>query len=195
MIIEIEHQGWLVDLHPIRPSGDKAAQNLRIDGNETWQQRQRIEALVLALAELEIGDRAEQNGSRVEAEALRFQKFVERLGGRKHERLPARKLGNHVVIVVVKPLGHFERGKVIIMRSTRCAVMIVCGAVGAARHGKIGIDRHLAPAPAINLRDRADHDARVENVVVEREIVARDVRDAEGPLPRPACGAKTRSIR
>ena len=70
------------------------------------------------------------------------------------------------------------------MRSMRCAVF--GGVVRAARHGKIGIDRHLAPAPAINLRDRADHDACVENVVVEREIVARDVRDAEETVAAPS---------
>ena len=63
-------------------------------------------------------------------------------------------------------------------------------ALAAARHGEIGVERHRAAGPAIDLRDRPDHEAGVEHMVIEREIVRRDVGDAERMLTRPVGGAK-----
>ena len=57
---------------------------------------------------------------------------------------------------------------------TVSASIIVRLALRAARHIEIGLQRNVPALPAIDLRDRANHDAGVEDLVVEREIVRRD---------------------
>jgi len=56
---------------------------------------------------------------------------------------------------------------------TVSASMIMRLALRAARHSEIGLQRNVPALPAIDLRDRANHDAGVEDLVVEREIVRR----------------------
>ena len=81
------------------------------------------------------------------------------------ERLRRRELGHDVVIVGVEPLGHLERRDI----ETRFAIL------QPTRH------REVARPPIANLpiprRDGSHHDRRVEHVVVEREVVTRDVID------------------
>jgi hypothetical protein len=59
----------------------------------------------------------------------------------------------------------------------------------AARHREIGIQRHVAARPAIAGRNRAHHHRGVEDMVVEREIVGRDLRDPAVGLLLPIGGA------
>ena len=49
---------------------------------------------------------------------------------------------------------------------TVSASMIVRLALRAARHSEIGLQQNVPALPAIDLRDRANHDAGVEDLVV-----------------------------
>lgn len=69
-------------------------------------------------------------------------------------------------------------------------VDLVDGSLHAAGHRKDDIQRDRPFTPAIDLRNGPDHDAGVQHMVVEREIVARDRRDSEGVLARPVRGTQ-----
>src|SRR4029434_9077025 len=106
--------------------------NFRIDGQEPRQERQRIERLILALAEQQIGDWSNKNGTRMEAQCLRFTELVDWLGRGQGEVLAARELGHHIVVVGVEPFGHLERWQVAVGSAPR-----------AARPREIGVERYL----------------------------------------------------
>ena len=98
-----------------------------------------------------------------------------------------------VVVVSVEPLGHFlRRDAVTIGVMAVFAGVIMRLALRAARHGEIGRERDLSALPAVNVRNRANHDAGVEDLIVEREIVRRNDRDAERVLTRPVGDAQRR---
>jgi len=59
-----------------------------------------------------------------------------------------------------------------------------------ARHREIGGEIGIARRLAIAFGDRSEHQAGVEHMVVEREIVRRQPVGAKGPLPRPGGGAQ-----
>jgi hypothetical protein len=65
-------------------------------------------------------------------------------------------------------------------------------AVRAARHREIDVERDIAAVPAVARRNRADHDAGVEHMVVQREIVGRNDGGAASILTSPMGRAKLR---
>ena len=111
----------------------------------------------------------------METESLRLQELVDQLGGAEREGLVPVYLRDDVVVVRVEPLGHLHGGD---------AGSTVCGGA-AARHGEVGVQAYLTLRGVVAFRDRADHDARVEDLVVEGEVVGRDVRDACLALEAP----------
>ncbi len=80
------------------------------------------------------------------------------------------------------------------MRAMTRASMITGRVVRSARHGEIGAKRNLAAFPAIDFRDGANHGAGVEHMIVEREIIAGDVRDPQPLLQRPPFRAQFRGF-
>jgi len=94
-----------------------------------------------------------------------FRVLVQGLGGRGTELGVGPDLGDEIVIVGVEPLGHLER---------RHGTLRALGPPG---HGEVrvqaGHGRTTAEAPGHG----TDHAARVEHLVVEREVVARDLLD------------------
>ena len=108
------------------------------------------------------------------AERLGFLVLVDRLGGRQREDLPLAEFRHHVVIVGVEPLGHLLRGHAV-TGVMHMAVRTGLGAAfRAARHRKIGRERHATASPAVDVRNGADHRTGVEHMIVQREIVGRD---------------------
>ena len=192
--VEVEHQAWLVDLYPFGAAVGQFAQHLDVNRQQPVEQRQRIEAGILAFGELEKRDRADEHGAGLIAERLGFLIFLDRLARGEGELLILRQFRHHVVVVGVEPFCHFLRrhaGRGLVGVMGMAASRLLCFALRAAGHRKIGRKRNRAAVPAIDFRDRADHHRRVEHLVVEREIVRRDHADAEFFLTRPVGGAKT----
>ena len=102
--------------------------------------------------------------------AQRLVELVDRLGRGEPELHARLELGHDVVVVRVEPLGHVQR-----RRSRRCR--------GPWRSRSP--DRPRSPATPNRFGHGPDHDRRVEHVVVEREVVGRDVLDAQRPLQLP----------
>jgi len=78
------------------------------------------------------------------------------------------------VVIGVEPLGHLHCRSVL----------------AAARHGEIEIERDIAARVAIARRHRAQHGDGVQHLVVEREIVRRNVIDPGFLLHQPVAGAQ-----
>ena len=144
-IVEIEHEAGLVDLHPFGAVRAEApTQHIDIDRQQSRQQRQRIEPRVLALAELQIGDRAEQHRPRLIAERFRLAILIDRLQRGQLESLPVHKLRHHVVVIGVEPFGHLLCRRVVgvtIAMMAMCARLIVIFPLDPARHCEIGRKR------------------------------------------------------
>ena len=178
-LVEIEDQRRLVDLDPLRAGRAQPRQQLAIERQDRGQQGERIEARLVRLRQQQPGHRAEQHRPGAVAERQCLGEFAQRLGGAEGEILVRPDLGDHEVIIGVEPLGHFLRRQVAALIGT-----------GAARHCEIDRQRILRPERAIGRGDRAEHDAGVEHLVVEREIVAGDHVDPRVALARPVRGAQ-----
>jgi hypothetical protein len=107
------------------------------------------------------------------------------------EALPTREARHQEMVVGVEPLGHFERGQV----GGDAGRAFRFGAARAARQGKQRSERHRAVAPAVAVRDGAQHAGRVEHPVVEREVARGYVADAKSGLPLPVRGAQPGGLR
>jgi hypothetical protein len=158
--IEVEHQTWFVDLHPFGAPVGQFAQHLDVNRQQPVEQRQRIEAGVLAFCQLEKCHRPDQNRTGPIAQRPGFLVFLDRLARGEGELLILRQFRNHVVIVGVEPFRHFQRRHavrglvpVIDMAATR----LMGFALRTAGHRKIGRERDRAAVPAIDFRDSADH--------------------------------------
>ena len=177
-IVEIEDERGLVDLDPGATGGCQAPHHLRIDLEQLRQERERLGCAILALGESEIRHGSKQHGTRLQPQTRRFEIGIQRFGRRERERSPSGELRHQVMIVRVEPFGHLESD----------------GGIGSARHREHRLERDGAAVPAETLGDRADHDARIEHVVVEGEVVARKMRDAELMLTSPVRRAKRRGL-
>ena len=107
--VEIEHETWLVDLHPFGAAAGQFAQHFDVDRQQPVEQRQRIEAGVLALGEFQERDRPDQHRPGLIAQRLGFLVFLDRLARGEGEVLILRQFGHHVVVIGVEPFCHFLR--------------------------------------------------------------------------------------
>src|SRR5882724_13702639 len=108
-IVEVEHQARLVELNPVGASGSKPAQHIDVNRQQTFEQRECIKVSVPTLRKPEIADRPKQHRTRLIAEGLRLQVFINWLERRKHKTLLPTELRHYVVIVGIEPLGHLLR--------------------------------------------------------------------------------------
>jgi hypothetical protein len=168
----VEDKRGLVELNPLRPSGGEALDDLDVDREQGVEQGQGRAIVVAHLAEKEERHRSEQHGLGGNAEGAGFVQFGERFGRSEPESLPARELGNEVVVVGIEPLGQLHGPH-----------RLRAGA--AARHGEEQITVDGVRVPAEAGRHGADERARVEHVIVEREVVDGDEVEPGGGLRRP----------
>ncbi len=181
--IAVERQDGLVQLHPIGAGIAQALQHLDIDGNQPVDKRQRIEAVIMALAEAQEGHRANHDRTGVVAQRLGLAERVERLVGSQVEGLVLREFRHHVVVVGVEPLGHFLGGYTMSMVSVAVRADLELDVLlRSSGHGEIGVEIGLG---AVARRNGADHEADVEDLIVEREIVRRNDIDAARLLAFP----------
>ena len=94
------------------------------------------------------------------AERLGFKKFRDRFVTVQRELLAGFELRHEVVIVGVKPLGHFQ------------CVQVVTAALVPTRHGEVAVQPACGKHWPIVCRDRVDQHGRIQHMVVQTEIVA-----------------------
>ena len=137
-------------------------QQLFIDRQQTFEQIEAV-AVVLALAEPEVSDGADDNGfDAFHAECLRFLNLIQQTLRVELELGVLVEFGNDVVIVAVEPLGHLAGGH---------TSALVDGA--AAARGTEKRIQLVATAFISALWQIAEGDAHVEDVVIQGEIADR----------------------
>src|SRR6266699_4127656 len=118
----------------------------------------------------------------MDAERLRLQELLNRLGGGKRELLLSFKLRHDVVVIGVEPLGHLH---------CRGGAGLLLVPQDATSHDEIGTPIDVWPVPVVTLGDGSDHRDRVEDMVVEGKIVGGNVGKAELLLELPVLFAKS----
>jgi hypothetical protein len=150
----------LVQLHPTGAGVGQRPEDVHVHVDEVGEPVERAEPVRGAGARLgqqQERGRADEHRPGGDAERGGLGVLGQRLGRPGREAGVGADLGDQVVVVGVEPLGQLQRR----LR------------VGAAGHGEVGVQfGQLQPAEPV--RDRVDHDRRVENVVVEGERVGRD---------------------
>ncbi|MNG98679.1 hypothetical protein D3C79_578290 [compost metagenome] len=106
---QLQHQCRLVDLHPLYAALRQFGQNLPVNRQNVLQQRQSIKLLTLHFAQPQVSDRPQQHRLDFVAQRQRFVNFIQQLSPTQFELLALLEFRHHVVVVGVKPLGHFCR--------------------------------------------------------------------------------------
>ena len=171
------NQAGFVDLHPFGTGLRQFVQQLFVNGQQALQQGEAI-AVVLALAEPEVGNRADDDRlDAFHAERLCFFNLVKQTLRVEFEAGVRVKFGDDVVIVAVEPFGHLAGGNA-------CALV---NRATAARGAEEGVQ--LVAAAFIGaFRQVAEGNAHVEHVVIKGEIADRD--EVETGLVLPVAGAQ-----
>ncbi len=167
--VQVERQDRLIDLNPRSACVGKSRQDFHIDGQNLTQQRQRLQSASPSLAQQQEGHGTQKHRTGRDAELFGLDEFVDRLRRSKTELLVRLQLRDDVVVVGVEPLGHFHR----------------LSSLVAPRHGEAGIEVHRSACMSKSRRNRAHHDRGVQDVVVEREVVARNEVHAQIALQFP----------
>ena len=171
--LHVHRKAGFIDLDPVGPRRAELPQEFLVGRDERRPEVERILPRVLGLAEQEERDGTQDDRPGRNAECLRLGKLPERLGCVERELLARLELGDKVVIIRVEPLGHLER-------RDAGPLPLVGHAPG---HREVAVET-IRDAPESAGPD-ADHQGRVEDVVVEREVVAWDLREAKALLELP----------
>ena len=197
--VQIRHQQRLVNLHPFRARFGQAFQQLGIHRQQARQQRQAV-AAVVRLAQRQIGHGADDDGPRLHALRLGFGQLRQQARGIQRKRGARVQLRHDVVVVGVKPLGHFTCGHFTFlraflraMRMAACGMALmrasVCARIARATpgHAKQLLQRRACVAPR-TLGHVAQREAHVQHVVIKREVA--HGRPVQPGLPGPVLAAQ-----
>src|SRR5579859_3142545 len=160
-VARAECERRLVKLNPDGSCLGELAKNTFIDRKKSIEQRQRVEARLLGLAEEQEGYGTKQDGPRMNAHGFCFEEFSNWLQRPKRKGLFRRELRNDVVVVRIKPLCHFHSGHV---RLTWLARRASC-------HREIRRQIDLRSVPGVTPGNGSHHRRCVQNVIVKRKII------------------------
>ena len=169
---QVRHEIRLIYLRRLRANIGKFRQYIGVHGQQPLQQHQRIAAVDHFPGQQE-RHRPQQDRARLHAAFERLDKLVYRLGRADAKRLIRLKFRHDVMIIRVKPFRHLHRRDILPVF------------LAAARHHEIRRQINGFPAPLIPRRHRADHRRRIQNVIVQRKIIRRNLPNARLPLNVP----------
>ena len=158
---QLKHQRRFIDLHPLNTALTQLNQHLLINRQNIVQQAEAVELLAFHFAQPQVGDRPQQHGFHLVTQRQRFVHFIQKLGPGQFELLALNELRHHIVIVSVKPLGHFRRCRWL----TRWRA--------ATADAEQGIDIHRSIVVLMTSRHVAKQQAGGQNMVVPGEIAHR----------------------
>ena len=163
VFVQRGNEAGFVDLYPFRASLRQFVQELFVHRQQALQQGEAV-AVVLALAEPEVGNRADDDRlDAFHAERLCFFNLVEQALRVELEAGVGVKFRDDVVVVAVEPFGHFASGNA-------CALV---NRATAARGAEEGVQL-VAAAFISAFRQVAEGNAHIQHVVVQGEIADRD---------------------
>ena len=106
---QFQHQSGFVNLHPLNTAFRQLGQHLLVNRQNVVQQAQTVKLLAFHFTQPQVGYRPQQHRLHFVTERQRFVHFIQQLGPGQFELLTFSELWHHVVIVGVKPFGHFCR--------------------------------------------------------------------------------------
>ncbi len=166
--IQVGDQDRLIDLHPLNALRGQRVQQLCIDRQQPFEQRQLVRT-VLGLADGQIGDRPDDH--RLGLALLLCPRLGELIQQARRIELEAGlrgELRDDVVVVGVEPLGHLAGG------DPAAAGAVLFGRLRrtAARDAEVVV-QHIAMEAAHAIGQIAQREAHVQHLVVEREVADR----------------------
>ncbi|MNS83844.1 hypothetical protein D3C72_1176470 [compost metagenome] len=190
---QVQAQDRFVDLHPRHALLFQTVEQGAVDGQQLFQQGQAVEAVCLFLAQPQEGEGADQGRLDLVAQRLRLGHF--RQQALASERKPGlrRQFGHQVMVIGVKPLGHFQRGSaccVCRVRVVAVRVLRMRAGLCTARHREIARQRRLLWRKAETGRFAAQQLDMVGHLVVKGEVAHGNVVEPCIALQRPVARAQ-----
>ena len=105
---QFQYQRGFINLYPLDAAFRQFCQHLLINRQNVVQQAQAIKLFTFHFTQPQIGYRPQQHGLDLVAQRLRLVHFLQQLRPGQFELLAFNELRHHVVIVGVKPFGHFR---------------------------------------------------------------------------------------
>ncbi len=180
---QLQYQCRFVNLHPLNTAFRQFSQELLIHRQDVVQQAQAVKMLALHFAQPQIRYRPQQHGFDLVAQRQGFVHFVQQLGPGQFELLTFDELWHHVVVVRVKPFGHFRR----------CRWLTRRGA--ATANTEQGVDIYRSIVVLMTSRHVAKQQAGGQNMVVPGEIAHRQQVNTGLLLLVPVTGAQLAAYR
>ena len=180
---QLKHQRRFVDLHPLNAAFAQLTQHLFVDRQNIFQQAESVKRLALYFAQPQVRYRPEQHRLHLVAQRQRFIHFVQKLRPGQPVLLAFDELRHHIVIVGVKPLGHFRRCRWLTRRRA------------ATADAEQSIDIYRSIFVLMTSRYVAKQQAGRQNMVVPGEIAHRQQVNARLFLLIPVAGAQLASYR
>ena len=174
---QVQYQSGLVYLHPLHALGGKTIENLDIHRQQCFKQLKLVELAPLGLAQPQITERAQHHRFDPMAQGDGLIDLLEQLGPLQTEGLATGELGDQIVVIGIKPLGH--------LAGERLGTV----ATHTPGHAKQGIQIGRLGC-AETLRHRAHHQAVGQHLVVPGEVAHRNQFQSRVPLQLPVCGAQ-----
>ena len=105
---QFQYQSRFVDLYPLNAAFCQFCQHLLINRQNVVQQAQAIKLFTFHFTQPQVGNRPQQHGLDLVAQRQRLVHFLQQLRPGQFELLAFNELRHHVVIVGIKPFGHFR---------------------------------------------------------------------------------------
>ena len=175
---QFQYQRRLINLHPFNAAFCQFSQHLLVNRQNIVQQAQAVERLAFNLTEPQVSNRPEQDGFRLVTQRQCFIHFIQQLGPGQFEPLALYEFRHHVVVVGIKPFGHFRR-------RSRFA-----GRRAATANAEQGIDINGAVFVLMTSRHVTKQQAGGQNMVVPGEIAYRQQVNAGLLLLSPVTSAQ-----
>ncbi len=158
---QLQCQSGFINLYPFDAALCQFRQHLLIDRQNLPQQRQTFKRLTLHFPQPQIRHRPQQHWLDVVSQRQCLIHLVQQLGPGQFKRLTLGKFRHHVVIVGVKPFGHFCRRRRLTGRRT------------TASQAEQGVEVHCACFVLMTHGHVAQHQAGGQHMVIPGKIADR----------------------
>ena len=158
---QFQHQRRFINLYPLNTTFGQFCQNLLINRQNVVQQAQAVKLFTFHLTQPQIGNRPQKHRFHLVTQRQRLVYFIQQLRPGQFELLAFNEFRHHVVIVGVKPFGHFcRRRRFTCWRTT-------------ATNTEQGVDIHRTVFILMTRRNVTQQQAGGQNMIVPGKIAHR----------------------
>ena len=166
--LQLGHQQRLVNLHPFGAVYGQQVQQFGVNRQQALQQVQ-PGGTVLALADGQIGHRADDHRFGLDAQTARLVQLGQQTAGIQAESGAGREFGDDVVVVGVEPFGHLAR-----RHAGAAAGVGITGRTGGAPARQPEIVVQLGTIESLHpLGQVAEDEGHVQNLVIKGKVADR----------------------